>query len=394
MFKLNAGSHRYLKAQLRPLTKPVFWASAGLFSLSLFIVVMLLNNPERLLGGNASNGVANLDGNQTLTPDERARAAEIDDLSVLLKQLDERGALDAASSQPTAEVKTKSDSANKADKDALVQDSAPSPSAPAPSAFEALPLLNLSPPTLTSEGSPRSTVGLGFSGFDPSGPSANRSVGIAGTADPSLALSPLAAALQQANQKAMSESSVGAASAETRAGATVGATAGSAGLFGADRSGASLPATGLPASNFPTANSAIASPSTALNTAIYPATTPSNNAYTQFLNPNLTVPNGAAAPVSAPVLPLLTPASALPFSSAAPNGATPASSGSFNGNFVLPTASPMGTPSSALPQTGFPSQAPASQSSTLSQTAAPFSIPNSTPARYTGNGKINTFANP
>jgi hypothetical protein len=85
---------RYLKALLKPMLRPTFMASTALVLGSIVLIVSALKQPEQFVGVN-DPVAANDQANSELTPDNRAAGADIDDLSVLLKDLDNGGSAPA-----------------------------------------------------------------------------------------------------------------------------------------------------------------------------------------------------------------------------------------------------------------------------------------------------------
>ncbi|NJM58264.1 MAG: hypothetical protein HC857_13635 [Synechococcales cyanobacterium RU_4_20] len=71
-----------------PFRQPKLWASIGIFGLSAFVLVRMFIQPEQFLGkaGGDRNAAANTQANQTLSPEARSIAAELDDLEVLLNE--------------------------------------------------------------------------------------------------------------------------------------------------------------------------------------------------------------------------------------------------------------------------------------------------------------------
>lgn len=416
MFKPNARSFRYFKARLHPLTKPALWASAGLCGLSLLALVRALSDPHSFWQEGDRRANVNLDGSAALTPEERAQAAELDDLSVLLKDLDQQATLKSLTARPEgrsqANLKQPAAIANPPEVTApiLAQPSS------ADVSFDSLPLLDLSPrptaPSAVNGGLPaRSTAASGFTGFDP------RSSGGVGPANNPDATStsapnPLQEALQRQGSitPGVSSSDLGAAanppvgsrrpgdgsetvlpgvlpysvpnmsgnpinnpgeqssSLGSNLGPSLGQGAAGGGTAASNPSGPFAPARTRPIPNSP------------------------DNAYTQFLNPDLVVP---AAP--------LPPSSATGFSGNSPgNGLNPSGFNSRSSQFgAIPDSSQSSfqtpAPSNAFPVPEGPvfSNSPGTPVfQPLPTTSPPFSVPSPTPGQSAGNGRIRTFANP
>lgn len=390
--KPNDGSRRYLKAQLRPLTKPIFWASAALFGLSIFVLASLFHQPNQVLGNGDRDAVVNLDGNDSLTPEERAKAAEIDDLSVLLKELDDTGTIDSVSgrlnNKQTANLETPKAIAE-SEKTATATPSVPPP--PTDSGqFEALPLLQLS---LPAQGNlpPGSPAGIGakgssaFVGFDP------RPAGTAtAPTQSSSTTTPLADALQNYNaqpgpqgQRSTSNSANNSTSSlsnrrnQSRS-PEPGAGTASNGPFPTLIPSYSNPSDGTP-------NSGSTSYGYGLPGGSSQSRIPQNssdNAFSQLLNPNLSIPS---APGPAPLnLAPIQPVSPRPVFGATQSNAFT----SLPSNRNPSGGTPSGAPSNVSPNPAFGNR-PSNVAS-----PAPYSIPNRSPGQYSGNGRINTFANP
>jgi len=376
MSKLNPGSNRYFKAQLRPLTKPAFWASAGLFGVSLFALTTLFKQPDTVLSNGDRDAVVNLDENESLTPEERARAAEIDDLSVLLKDLDKSQTIDSVSGRlndtQTTNLKAPEAIAN-------LDNSQPnSPITSSSGDFQQLPLLDLSPQSqINATGT--APANSGFVGFDPR---SSGQVGSNASTPTTNTITPLAAALERncstANAAPLSTPGSSPASALGTAASTATSTSG-------QRTG--IPSNGVQPNGSPIYSPSVSTP--ALTTPNYSSpsgSTPQNsgnNAYSQLLNPNLVVPTAPLASTTAPTLtsqPAAITVSPLAYPQAGRNN-----SGTTAPSLVAPQATNSTTVFGA----------PASQSTTpVLSNPAPFSVPNRTPGQATGNGQINTFANP
>lgn len=82
---------RYLKARLRPLTKPIVWGTATVLSLAGALTWTYFNHPEWLaLTDNQQNSVSNDADNQPdLSQEDKSIGADIDRLSVLEQDLTE-----------------------------------------------------------------------------------------------------------------------------------------------------------------------------------------------------------------------------------------------------------------------------------------------------------------
>lgn len=370
MPKPSPGSNRYLKAQLRPLTKPVFWASAGLFGLSLFALLSLFRQPNTVLGSGDRDASVNLDDNDSLTPEERARAAEIDDLSVLLKDLDKSKTIDSVSGRLN-EAQTTNLEAPEAIADA--ETSKPSQPVSSGGDFQQLPLLNLSPTQANGTGT--QTGSSGFTGFDP-----RTSGQVGGSATSTHAITPLAAALERNGSTAPSVTTINGTSPASIPGTT--SSPNSTTSPSGQRTGAL--SNGVQPNGSPTYSTPISTPP-APSYNNFQGLTPqnsSNNAYSQILNPNLVVPTAPVSPASlAPLFPAQ-PAIASP--SLGQIQYNPHSNGA-----IAPTLnSSQNSPTAVFGAPSRPVTAP------LPNNPAPYSVPNTTPGQYSGNGRINTFANP
>jgi len=385
MSKLNPGSNRYLKAQLRPLTKPAFWASAGLFGVSLFALTTLLKQPDTVLSNGDRDAIVNLDENDSLTPEERARAAEIDDLSVLLKDLDKSQTIDSVSNRLN-EAQTTNLEAPEAIAD-LNSNKPARPAAASNSEFTPLPPIDLTP--RNSNNSSQNSTGSGFIGFDPR---SSGQVGVNSTSSSNNELAPLAAALERYSANNSTQNSAELQLDDSRAG--TGATSAEATSSG---SGSTTPtaigqrtgvlsngvqSNGSPTYTPPLSASTSALPSSSTSQPLIPQNS-NDNAYSQILNPNLVIPTAPTLPQPAsPSFPALPPAARPSLSGAAP-------SGSNSSAFPQATAPTGG--SSPNPVFGAPSSSTAAPAAI---NPAPYSVPNPTPGQYSGNGRINTFANP
>ena len=381
----SSGSRRYFKAQLRPLTKPAFWASASLFGISLVALASLFAEPNKTLSSGDRDAVVNLDNNDSLTPEERARAAEIDDLSVLLKDLDKRGTIDSVSGRLNEQQTANLDAPKAIDG---IESSINKPSvSPAASSgdFQQLPLLDLNPQQPATNLIGQTTGNSGFVGFDPR--SSGQVGGISNSAS-TTTITPLAAALDRNNAQA------GGLSTSSNDDISDSSTSSNAALS----SSSTIPLSNGISSNGTSYQSPnLATPglsTTSLSAPTYGSPqnlTPQNssdNAYSQILNPNLVVPTTPVSPALPSSLAPLSPvAPALP--SASLNIGPTSPSNSINGGVIVPSASP----SPQTQNTTFGAPTTNSPAPVLTN-PSPFSVPNTTPNQASGNGKINTFANP
>lgn len=83
-------SIRNIRAKVRPLLQPIFWGPAGVLLLVALFISDYRAHPERF-SSPVSQG-NNPDAASGLTQEERAKAADMDNVSVLLKQLNQAGA--------------------------------------------------------------------------------------------------------------------------------------------------------------------------------------------------------------------------------------------------------------------------------------------------------------
>ncbi len=376
MPKPSSGSNRYLKAQLPALTKPVFWASASLFGLSLLTLVILFRQPDTALSNSDRDAVVNLDENDSLTPEERARAAEIDDLSVLLKDLDKRKTIDSVSGRLN-ETQTINLETPKAIADLDSSQPITNSSTSRGGDFQQLPLLDLSPQSQANSSSNTSS-NTGFIGLDPR---SSGQVGGNSTASTANSITPLAAALERNGSAANSSSISSGLSESIPPGST---SISSPTPSGGQRTG-SL-SNGVQPNGSPTYTAPLSTPTLpAPNYSNIQGATPqnsSNNAYSQILNPNVVVPTAPLSP--SPISPALPVQPA----TASPNLGSPQVNRG-NGSAIAPS-------SITQTQTQTPVFGAPSSPTTLPsiQNPVPTSTSNSTPIRGSGNGQIGTFANP
>lgn len=377
------SSRRYLKAQLRPLANPVFWASASLFGLSLVALVSLFTEPNKTLSGGDRNAVVNLDNNESLTPEERARAAEIDDLSVLLKDLDKRGTIDSVSGRLNEQQAAKLETPKAIENiDNSIKPAASI--AASQSEFQQLPLLDLNPQQPVNNLTGQASSNSGFVGFDPR--SSGQVGGISTTS--TTAITPLAAALDRnnvlseginsnsSNNDLSNQSEAGNISSNNAAASTTGSpTPLSNEISNRD--------TTYPSPNLATPN--LSTPNYGSPQSLTPQNS-SDNAYSQILNPNLVIPTAPVSPALPNLAPIAPVAPAIPSSNTNLVPGLPRST--VNGGAIAPFES---SPQSQSPTFGAPT---ANTSPPPLTNPAPFSVPNTTPNQASGNGKINTFANP
>jgi hypothetical protein len=83
-------SIRNIRAKVRPLLRPMFWGPAGVLLLVALFISDYRAHPERFSSPVSQEN--NPDAASGLTQEERAKAADMDNVSVLLKQLNQAGA--------------------------------------------------------------------------------------------------------------------------------------------------------------------------------------------------------------------------------------------------------------------------------------------------------------
>lgn len=376
----DSGSIRYFKAQLRPLMKPTLWASAGLVGLSLLVLVQAFREPKAFWRQGDRDAVVNLDNNSTLTPEERAQAAELDDLSVLLQDLDERGTIESVTARPNDQLLEEGKAPAAIAESADFPPLEPPQSQPSGAAFESLPLLDLSPRAADGSAIINRTAASGFSGFDPRpGGSPGSTTALSGSSPmlgsplSSSPLSPLGEALQR----------YGASSSPSPGGSSRGGTSQTRSAVPetpiSPAPNAGLVNGGLPPSNF-SQTPALPQIGNPTGAPWGPVQNSADNAYSQFLNPALTVPT----------VPLLPGASGTPNNSA--NGTNVFLPSGNSPNPAQTPRLPTALPTSPSPVFSSTPGAPVWQP--LSPTPVPFSVPNAIPGRNSGGGQIRTFANP
>ncbi|WP_017721302.1 hypothetical protein [Kamptonema formosum] len=79
-----------IRAKVRPLLRPIFWGPAGVLLLVALFISEYRAHPERF--SSLVSQENNPDGASGLTEEERAKAADMDSVSVLLKELKQAGA--------------------------------------------------------------------------------------------------------------------------------------------------------------------------------------------------------------------------------------------------------------------------------------------------------------
>lgn len=414
----------YLKARLRTLKQPKLLASAGIFALSAFVLVRMFVQPDAFVGTAADNrdGAANLEANANLSPEERAIAAELDDIAVLLTALEEDGASPDALLTPTnPEDAQRNLEAPDLD---LPSTSVDIPSVNA-SQFQSLPLLDLNP---VPESRRTATLGQsnGFVGFnsvsgDPTLNLPTLSNTLRGQREiEDTSLSPLEQAL---NRYAPGSTTTGTFPAPSVLGSTNSPTANGSGTSPA---GTTNPTTSASTSVVQSSSGVDSAQGNQLNqlnlggqinsqpqasTAPTAPTPAAPNAFTQLQNPQFSVPASSQQPATlqSPTLPQ-TPAIQVPVVPAAQpqfgtsSGTPQSSTGQFSGQFSGGQFSGNGsgvnnnaidyTNPAVINQPNF-SQAPGTPVYQQSpQNNAVFSVPNRTPGQNIGGGRINTFSNP
>ncbi|NJR68478.1 MAG: hypothetical protein HC771_07255 [Synechococcales cyanobacterium CRU_2_2] len=383
----------YLKAQLRPFRQPKLWASIGIFGLSAFVLVRMFIQPEQFLGkaGGDRNAAANTQANQTLSPEARSIAAELDDLEVLLNEQAANGEVASGELPVNPQTKASKASKNQNKKPQVPEVEAESAEVAIPKTdygkFESLPLVNLNP----AQGLGRTAIAgqpAGFTGFNSlsGNPALNPSPG--STQQNSGNPTPLQAALDRyvPASTTMRDNNVVGGALEQAIVDTNNAAAsrsvsgsGSPGNLGSGSSTSSVP---------PISITNPATPNAPLR-----ATIPTDNAFTQLLNPNLTVPQTlpqvapaapqAGAQVQSQFQPQIQPQfQATPqFNSGlqtAPNGNPATGTAATSQSLAFPT-----------PDFSQPAGAPVYQ-----QPVSASSPRRLAPGQNIGGGQINTFSNP
>jgi hypothetical protein len=93
--KPTPASIRYLKARLKPFKRPLFWSSLAVLTLVGYAIYQYWQHPELLEGNSANsnsadttkNGQESLDFKSSLSPDELAVGADLDNVELLLTEL-------------------------------------------------------------------------------------------------------------------------------------------------------------------------------------------------------------------------------------------------------------------------------------------------------------------
>ncbi len=403
MAKSNAGSRNansdlspYLKARLRPLMQPKLWVSAGIFAMSAFVLVRMFMQPDQFLGqaGDDRGAAANVEANDNLSPEERAIAAELDDLEVLLKELDDEGTLEAAE----AMVTPASNQANQTVQSPDLDFKTPEITIPDVNygKFDSLPLVDLTPRRNNSQtaiaGQPAGFVGINSVSDNPA---LNLPVTAGQASDDQTAINPLQAALDRYAPQPFGTSF------NNSGGNTQGSTleqAISASESTALSNTAPAETAASTSSIAPTVsitNPTVTTPTTSTGTQ---ATTPSNNAFTQLINPQSTTlqtptqlqipqiqtPQVTTPQVTTPQIPQV----ATPQFQTTPQFTTTPQFSSTP-QFQTPTSTNSALPSQTLNQ---PVGTPVYQQS--ANGATNFGVPNNPPGQNIGGGQINTFSNP
>lgn len=414
MAKSNAGSKNansdlspYLKARLRPFMQPKLWVSAGIFAMSAFVLVRMFMQPDQFLGqaGDDRGAAANVQANDSLSPEERAIAAELDDLEVLLKELDDEGTLEAAE----AMVTPASSDTNQNSKFPDLEFKTPELEIPDVNygQFDSLPLVDLTPRRNDSQtaiaGQPAGFVGVNSVSDNPA---LNLPVTSSRTTDDQTAVNPLQAALDRYAPQSSFSSSTGSNSSTNAGGAleqAISATESTA------VQAESAPATSTaPATSAATATSStpiaptvsITNPTVTNSTLSTPtqATNPSDNAFTQLINPQspplqtstqlqtpqLQTPQVATPQVVTPQVPQVTTPQ---FQTTPQFTTTPQFSSTPQFQTPVNTNTATSTPSLNQP-TGTPVYQQSANGATN------FGVPSRPPGQNIGGGQINTFSNP
>ncbi len=416
MANLNIALSPYWKARFRPLMKPAFWASAGIFGLSMIVLVKMFLQPEQLLGkaDDQRNVAVNQQADQQLSPENRAAAADVDDLSVLLKELDKNNTIDGSEVTITTQGSPGSKSSSGKSSANMPQASAAGqlPQLEVPDIrygqFESLPLLNLNP-----AGSQTVSIGSGSGGFlglNPLGNGGSMTLPAAsnnnqnGTAQAPSALqsaldryAPQAAGLSSTatesstNSGSLSPTSLspGSLSPSTLSPTTLSGMNSSVNSATAI-SGTTLPTT-LNTSSTPLYSTTITNP-TVLPSSSPRATVPTDNAFTQLLNPQISSPTvnpttgQTFTPINSSITPV-NPQSFTPTQSVSPSTYNPYSTTNTQ-TIYSTTIDPSAPVFPPAPGT------PVYQPQTTTTGSSGYFVPSNVPGQTVGNGQIRTFANP